>query len=139
MLSRLEILVDAIAFHNNLSDPESLAYKLRNPLLVKSFGRPGKHEIDEEGRRVFSTIVAGYRACIFDIQLKVSGKSRAGLNTDNTVEHLLGTYGIKGPAAVGRVVKFLRKAASYQELSGNTPLSYFLESPESEQKELLCQ
>ncbi len=80
-MSRLEHLVAAIGYYNNLHDPDSVAYRLKNPLLVKSFGRPGKHEIDEEGRRVFDSIVAGYRACLFDTEIKISGNSRAGLKS----------------------------------------------------------
>jgi len=131
MVSKLEHLVAAIGWHNGLHDPESEAYKLRNPLLVRSFGRPGKHDIDNEGRRIFESLISGYRACLFDIELKASGESRAGLKETDALENLLGVYGIKGPAAVERVVKFLKKALADQDLSGRTPMTYFLENGET--------
>lgn len=126
MTTKLEILVDAVGWHNNLNDSDSDAYRLKNPLLVKSFGRPGKHEIDNQGRRVFDSLISGYRACLFDLSLKIEGKSRAGLKPTDCLENLLGSYGITGPAATERIVKFLRKALKDQTVSGKTPLSYFL-------------
>lgn len=123
---KVEALIDAIAHQNNFDDPESTAYRLKNPLLVRSFGKPGKHEIDEEGRRIFDSVISGYRACVFDIELKLGGKSRAGLRAGDLLENLLGTYGVKGPAAVSNVVKFLRRAIGDQEISGRTPMTYFL-------------
>lgn len=128
---KIEILVDAIAFQNNFHDPESVAYALKNPLLVRSFGKPGKHEIDEEGRRMFESTVSGYRACLFDMERKLSGSSRAKLGTEDALENLLGVYGIKGAAQVERVVKFLRKALKDPALSGRTPLSYFQEKTDA--------
>jgi hypothetical protein len=119
--------VDAIGHFNGVSDPLCESYQIKNPLMMKSFGRPGKHEIDEQGRRVFDSIVSGYRACLFDIALKIQGKSRAGLKPESTLENLLGTYGIHGAAATEGVVKYLRKAMNDTALSRQTPLSYFLE------------
>lgn len=127
-MTKTEQLVDAIAWHNNFHDPESLAYRLKNPLLVRSFGKPGQHEIDEDGRRVFESTVGGYRACLFDMDLKLSGGSRAKLNGESCLENLLGVYGIKGPAQIERVVKFLRKALKDPALTGKTVLTYFQEA-----------
>lgn len=126
-MDKIEAVVDAIAYHRNMEDPLSEAYTLKNPILVRSFGRPGQHEIDDQGRRKFNSLISGYRACLFDVHLKISGKSRAGLKTDSCLVNLLGSYGIKEPAAVERIVKFLRKALGNSELSGKTPLSYFME------------
>ena len=124
-MNRIEGLVDAISMFYGFHDPSTDAYKLRNPILIRSFARPGKHEIDEQGRRVFNSLISGYRSAIFDIELKVKGQSRAGLKPDDTIENLLGSIGIKGAAPISTVVKFLRVALSDDAISAKTPLSYF--------------
>lgn len=125
MLNKIEALVDAIGRANGIHDPESDTYKLRNPLLIKSFARPGKHETDDKGRRVFSSLLSGYKAGLFDIELKITGKSRAGLQPDHTLANLLAVYGIKEPGGISYIVSFLKRALGDKTLSGTTPLSYF--------------
>lgn len=126
MTSKIECLIDAIGFYNTMHDPESLAYRLRNPLLVKSFSRPGKNEIDNEGHRVFNSVISGYRACFYDAALKLEGRSRAGLKPTDKLHNILGCYGIKDAGAVSVVLKFLRRALQDPSVSADTPLSYFL-------------
>ena len=92
-----------------------------------SFSRPGKNEIDEQGRRIFTSWLAGYRAASFDLDLKVKGESRAGLKKDDLLENLLRVYQITEPAGQQQVVKFLRRALKDQEITRQTPLSYFRE------------
>lgn len=125
MLNKIEALVDAIGKANGMHNPESETYKLRNPLLIKSFARPGKHETDEKGRRIFSSLLSGYKAGLFDIELKITGKSRAGLQATDTLANLLAVYGIKEPGGISNIVSFLRRALSDQEISAATSLSYF--------------
>ena len=125
-ISKIEALVDAIAtttgaFHN----PESEAYKLRSPLLVRSFARPGKHEMNVGGRRVFTSMLAGYRAAVFDIEKKLSGESRAGIRPTDVLSNLLAVYEIHDSA---KIVSFLRRALQDQAINSNTPLTYFRES-----------
>lgn len=128
MVNRIEAIVDILGKLNGMGDPESEAYALRNPLLIRSFARPGKHETDEGGRRIFSSFLSGYKAALFDAQLKLSGKSRAGLKPTDELSHLLGVYGIKELGGIGSVVNFLRKALQDDSISKNTPLSYFMET-----------
>lgn len=124
-LSKYEALVDAIGRANGLADPESPCYLLRNPLMIRSFARPGKHETDDQGRRIFSSLLSGYKAALFDIELKITGKSRAGLTPDSTLTNLLAVYGIKELGGISTIVSFLRRALKDSTLSGSTPLSYF--------------
>lgn len=126
MTNKIESLVDAIGRANGSGDPDSAAYLLRNPLLIRSFARPGKHETDDQGRRVFSSFLSGYKAGLFDIELKITGKSRAGLTQENTLAHLLGVYGIKEPGGISTVVSFLRRALKDPDIKSTTPLSYFI-------------
>jgi hypothetical protein len=134
-LNRIECLVDAIARLNAAFNPESEIYRLRNPLGIKSFARPGKHNTDEQGRRIFTSFLSGYKACVYDIDLKLRGQSRAGLKPTDHLENLLGVYNIHHKVGIDHVVSFLRRALDDQTISKNTPLSYFLEnSPETGQE-----
>jgi len=126
-VNRVEAIVDILGKLNGMSNPESEAYALRNPLLIRSFARPGKHETDEQGRRIFTSFLSGYKAALFDASLKIEGKSRAGLKPTDTLVNLLGVYGIKEAGGIKNVVVFLRKALKDESLSQTTPLSYFME------------
>jgi hypothetical protein len=128
MIDRIEALVDAIAhLKGSLSNPDSDLYQIRNPLGLPSFSRPGKNEIDDQGRRVFTSALAGYRAASFDIALKCSGTSRAGIKTDDKLENLLRVFQVDQKLGQDQVIKFLKRALKNQEISRQTPLSWFLE------------
>jgi len=127
MVSRLEALHDAIASLRGWNNPDSISYSLRNPLLVQSFSKPGKNEITEDGLRVFNTEFAGIRACLFDLKLKVSGKSRAGIKPDDLLENVLRVYGITERLGQQQIVKYLKRALKTQDVSVTTPLKWFLE------------
>jgi hypothetical protein len=124
-VNRIEALVDAIAKVNGANNPESECYHLRNPLLIRSFARPGKHETDGQGRRVFTSWLSGYKAGLFDAELKISGNSRAGLKSTDTLTNLLGVYGIKEPGGISNIVSFLRRALHDPDINKDTPLTYF--------------
>ena len=126
-VNRIEGLLDAIASLRGWGNPDSDAYQLRNPLLVQSFSRPGKNEITESGIRVFSSALAGLRACLFDLELKVSGKSRAGLKSDDKLENVLRVFGVTELGGQQAVVKFLKRALKTQDIKVTTPLAWFLE------------
>lgn len=127
-MNRIEVIVDAIGKLNGIHDPESTAYSLRNPLLLESYAQPGKHAIDEEGRRVFDTFLQGYHAAVFDVTVKISGKSRTKLRPENELEHLLGVYKIKSVWDVDKILSFLRRALKDQDIGRHTLLSYFMET-----------
>ena len=127
MVSRLEALHDAVASLRGWGNPDSKSYQLRNPLMVQSFSRPGKNSIDEDGYRVFDTELAGIRACLFDLELKVSGKSRAGIKADDLLENVLRVYGVTERLGMQQIVKYLKRALKTQDISVTTPLKWFLE------------
>jgi hypothetical protein len=127
MITRIEALFDAISSLKGWNNPDSLAYQLRNPLMVKSFSKPGKNEITEEGYRIFSTQLAGIRAGIFDLTLKVTGKSRAGVKADDKLENVLRVYGITELGGMQAVIKYLKRALKTQDIKTITPLKWFLE------------
>jgi hypothetical protein len=125
-MNKIEALVDAIgSVHQAFSNPDSQAYKLRSPIMVRSFARPGKHESDTTGHRVFTSMLAGYRAAVFDLELKVGGKSRAGLDPESPLVGLLGALEITKDAEVSKVVAFLQRALTDPSISKTTQLMYF--------------
>lgn len=127
MVNRLEALLDGLASLKGWSNPDSNSYALRNPLLVKSYSRPGKNEITEDGTRIFNSSLAGLRACLFDLELKVKGESRAGIDKDDKLENVLRVYGVTELGGQQAVVKFLKRALKTQDIKLTTPLTWFLE------------
>jgi hypothetical protein len=127
MITRIEALFDSIAALRGWNNPDSVCYQLRNPLMVKSFSKPGKNEITEDGYRVFSTQLAGIRAGLFDLALKVTGKSRAGVKADDLLENVLRVYGITELGGQQAVVKYLKRALKTQDIKTTTPLKWFTE------------
>src|ERR1017187_9176017 len=125
---KIEAIVESIGLlHGCWQDPESDAYQLKSPLLLRSFARAGKHETDEKGRRIFPSMLSGYKASNYDALLKISGNSRAGLKPDtDTLVNLLRVYGITEGLAHKKAVNFLRKSLKNPDISLDTKLSYFL-------------
>src|ERR1700761_4333648 len=109
-MNKLESLLDAIASLKGWSNPDSVTYEIRNPLHIRSFARPGKHEVDEEGRRIFNSWLAGYKACLFDLDIKIKGESRAGIREGDKISNLLRCYGIPDGLGHDQVIKYLRRA-----------------------------
>jgi len=124
-MNKLESLLDAIANLKGWSNPDSVTYEIRNPLHIKSFARPGKHEVDGEGRRIFTSWLAGYKACLFDLDIKIKGESRAGIREGDKLSNLLKVYGISERLGQQQVVKYLKRALRDDSLTTETPLSYF--------------
>lgn len=123
-MKRIEALADALAGMNGTFDPLSDAYKLRNPLLLKAFAP--KHARDEKGRRVFSSLVAGYENGLLDLRIKCSGSSRANLGPQSPLVDLITTYG--NPVSATRyVVNFLRHALGDDGIPQGVNLGWFLE------------
>lgn len=126
-VNKIEALLDAIGRLNQIGVPESLAYKLRNPLLLKSYAKLGRHTTNSDGLRTFTSLLAGLKAGIFDLDLKLKGLSRAGLKSTDQLRNLLGVYGIHEKAAIDNIVAFIRRAINDESVSATTPLSFFIE------------
>lgn len=129
--NKIEVLLLALASLNRAHIPTSDAFRLKNPLLIKSFALPGKHDVDDDGRRQFLSILAGMKAGLFDLELKVSGKSRAGLKPTDTLENLCRVYGRSDRGAMNEVANFVRVALNDDSITTKTPLSFFLADGEN--------
>lgn len=125
MFSRLEALAEAIAHHTGYHVLDSALHKARNPLGLKAFGK--KHECDEHNNRVFRSVIQGWQAAFFDLEVKCSGRAKdKRLKPTATLLDLMLAYGWKETMA-DAVAKFLRRELGNQEISKKTPLGFFLE------------
>jgi len=122
---RIEALLDAIGQLRGWHDPESHCYQSRNPLGVKSFAQLGRHEIDDEGRRIFTSQLAGIKAGLFDIEVKVRGESRADIKVTDKLANLLRVYGITELLGQQKVLKWFRRAIGDSTVTLDTPLLFF--------------
>lgn len=123
---KIESLVLAIGKLNGcFDDPESKAFRLCNPLLLKTY-RPEK-KVDSENYRVFSSVMGGFKAGVADVQAKSSGKNHR-LSEDNVLRDILVLYGFSNEQTVKKIVLFLRRALQDETVSVNTPLKWFLET-----------
>jgi hypothetical protein len=125
-IDKIEALVDSLAALSGAStNPDSHAYQTRNPIGLLNFGKPGKNEIDENGKRIFSTWLAGYRAATFDLTKKISGESRSGVKRDDKLANLLRVLGVTEKLGQTQIVRFLRRALKDESISIDTPLAFF--------------
>jgi hypothetical protein len=129
---RFESLVLAIGKMNGVfDDPESRAFKLCNPLLLKTY-RPEK-KCDSEHYRVFSSVMGGFKAGVADLTAKCSGKNNR-LSAENTLKDLLSVYGFNNESTARKLVLFLRRALGDESVSLNTLIGWFQEVPAVEEK-----
>ena len=124
-INRIEAIVDAIAALHEYHKPDSLAYSLRNPLLLKSYAKPGKHEITEDGLRVFDSHIGGYKAGVYDLERKLYFESHSGLKETDRLRNLLAVLRINQEQSVMTVVWYLKKALKDPAIHPLTPLTYF--------------
>jgi hypothetical protein len=128
---KVETLLDSIAQLKGFHNPESWNYQARNPLGVKSFAPLGRHEIDDEGRRIFPSQLAGIKACLYDLEMKIRGESRAGLKITDRISNLLRVYGISEILGQQQVLKWFRRATKDSTVTLDTELTFFHQTKES--------
>lgn len=116
---KLESLALAIATTNGGFDVSSEAWGANNPGSLKSFkaGQVGTV-------RRFLSWSAGFKALVFDLQLKCSGESRAHIEADSPLSALLLLFGIKEPR---KVANWLKRAIGDESISADTQIHYFVE------------
>jgi hypothetical protein len=132
---RLEFLALAIGnLTGGFDSPDSRAFKLRNPLLLKTY-RPEK-KCDSEHYRIFSSISGGLKAGVSDLASKSSGKNHR-LSQENTLKDLLTVYGMGEERAARRILLFLRKALEDDTIELTHKLSWLHEEKKTEVEE--CQ
>lgn len=124
----MEVLALAIAkINGGLDDPNSKAFKLCNPLLLKTY-RPEK-KVDSENYRIFTSFGGGFKAGVADLLAKSSGANHR-LSKNNTLKDILKLYGFTDDRAIRKIVLFLQHGLSDESISVNTTLEWFLTAPE---------
>ena len=121
---KLEALAEAVIAYSGYLNPDSELYAVRNPGGLKGIGV--SHPKDDHGNRVFNSLIDGLQALLYDVELKVTGKSRAHLKPDHTLIDLSNAYNV--PITTAQAwSRFLRKALRDESVNAKTPLKYFLE------------
>src|SRR5690348_6514832 len=132
MVRRIEALADCIAALNDFGNPESVAYQLRNPGLCRAHSFKQLNNVDDQGRRIFSSLIGGYRFLIQDLTWKLEGTSRAKgengkLKPTSTLADLLKAFRLNAVDKQMEAVTFLNLALNTNEVTVTTELKYFLE------------
>jgi hypothetical protein len=133
-IKKIEALADGIAFLNKMHDPLSDAYQLRNPALAKAYSYRHLGEVDNKGRRIFTSLIGGYRFLIQDLEWKCSGNTRAKgykgkLSASDSLSDLLKSYNLDSieDGNIFILIEFLNKALPGTDVTAQTQLSFFLE------------
>lgn len=114
---RVEAIADAIAELNDYHSPESEAYRLRNPGLLRNKSLLG---VTEEGFRSFTCHQAGYKA-LTDALLKQCERHKF-----KTLQDGLAHHGHGNEFAVKTAIDFMKRALGDKTISANTKLESFL-------------
>lgn len=120
---RLEAIAEAIIETSGYRVPDGPLYAARNPGGLPAFSP--SHARNEQGQRVFSSVLDGIQALMFDIEVKMAGKSRARLQPTNTFADFASAFGQPATAAQAWA-KFVRRALQDDAITHKTALSYFL-------------
>lgn len=129
---RIEALADCIGFLNDVHNPESVAYQLRNPGMCRAHSFKQLNSVDDQGRRRFTSLIGGYRFLIQDLTWKCEGVTRAKgengkLKTTSTLADLLKSFRLNTLEKQMEAVGFLNSALQTTEISISTELNFFLE------------
>jgi len=119
----LEQLADAIMRYSGYTNPEGHLYAARNPGGLKPTSM--NHTVDGHGNRVYDSFVKGYQSLLSDLEIKLSGRSWAGLTPDSTLEELATSYG-KEYTLADAWCKQLRKTLNDTTINRATTLRKFL-------------
>jgi hypothetical protein len=128
-LRKVEAIADSLASLNDYYDPESEAYKLRNPGMIRKYRTLGmktdevfESEEREDGKlRTFTCHQAGYKALT-----DLIGKHCARRN-EKSVQKLFSHFGHGDESSVKQAVDFMRLALNDKAIHANTRLRYFVE------------
>lgn len=131
-IKRLEAIGDCIAFLNDFHNPESLAFQLRNPGLCRAHSFKQLKSVNDQGIRVFTSLIGGYRFLQQDLLWKMSGQTRAKgdngkLKPTSSLAELLKAFKLNSIDKQMQAVTFLNLALNTEEITSDTELKYFLE------------
>ncbi len=130
-IKRIEALADAIAFLNNAHDPKSDAFQLRNPGMFRVYSFKHLNSSDSQGRRIFTSLIGGYRFLIQDLEWKCSGETRAKgnngkLKPTSNLADLLVAFKLNTEENMFALIDFLSQALCDESINSQTEIGYFL-------------
>ena len=135
-VKRLEALVDCIGYLNDFHNPESDSYQLRNPGLCRAHSFKQLNSVDDQGRRIFTSAIGGYRFLAQDLTWKCEGTTRAKgehgrLKPTSSLVDLLKAFKLNSLDKQMQAVAFLNMAlktlGTTEEVTSETELKFFLE------------
>jgi hypothetical protein len=131
-VKRIEALAMCIAELNDAHNPESAAFQLNNPGLCRAFSFKQLNSVDDQGRRIFTSIIGGIRYLVQDLTWKCSGETRAKgengkLKPTSTLPELLKAFRLNTVDKQMQAVTFLNLALTTEDVTVNTQLQFFLE------------
>lgn len=112
---KIEALAECISHYSGYL-PGSALYDARNVGGLKDMvtGEP----------RVFRSLIDSYQALFYDVDIKLSGRSRARLLPTSTLVDLAASYGLPTTTAASWSY-YLKKALHDDTITARTLLSYF--------------
>src|SRR5579871_129648 len=116
---KLEAVAEAIVKTSGYWNADSEVYEARNPGGLLGFSPT--HKKTASGFRQFASMIDGFQALLYDVELKMAGKSRAKLKPESTLEDFAVACGFQKPAAVNWAA-FLRKALRDDKISHKTAI-----------------
>ena len=116
----IEALAEAIAHVSGYTDPSSPVYKARNPGALRPLDE--RHARDENGYRVFRSMLDGMQALMYDLDIKLRGR----LSPESTLADLATAYG-RHIAEAKAWANFLKKALDDETISPRTSIKRFFE------------
>src|SRR6266403_6416118 len=130
-IKRIEALADAIAFLNNAHDPNSDAFQLRNPGMFRVYSCKHLNSSDSQGRRIFTSLIGGYRFLMQDLEWKCSGETRAKgnngkLKPTSNLADLLVAFKLSTEENMFSLIDFLSQALCDESINSQTEIGYFL-------------
>lgn len=132
-VKRIEALADCVGFLNDVGNPESDSYQLRNPGLCRAHSFKHFGNTDDKQRRIFTSFIGGYRFLVQDLTWKCNGETRAKgdngkLKPTSSLAELLKSFNLSGLDKLMQGVTFLNLALNTEEITAETELKYFLEN-----------
>jgi hypothetical protein len=118
MKLKVEALAECISHYSGYL-PGSPLYDARNVGGLKDMGTG---EL-----RAFRSLIDSYQALFYDVEVKLSGRSRARLLLTSTLIDLAASYSLPATTATSWSY-WLRKALHDEGINAHTPLSYFQDS-----------
>lgn len=134
-IKRIEALADAIAFLNNAHDPKSDSYQLRNPGMFRVYSFKHLNSSDSNGRRIFTSLIGGYRFLIQDLTWKCAGETRAKGNSGklkptSNLSDLMVAFKLNTEENMFTLIDFLGQALHDDSLNSQTEIGFFLKDSE---------